>query len=257
MASRLLVYLCSEGLDLVFQAALLPWAFWYLVHTNYLEGHWGRAVISYGTLCSVQALGRFLGRACSPQVVSSSDVTMRTRQVFGMLLLGGVSIVLCMTNRYFLMLLAYFGAGFAGANLVGACSPNYRLNAGLSLGGDFDSALGSNSVSGVAAMRSAGLDLFVRRLFESADFLILPSMGCAVPDWQQVELGHPSFERRRLAAMHGWMGFVNYLGLPALNLPIARDAHQRPICVQVLARPFAEHRLLDFAAQFEMKDRTL
>jgi len=157
MASRLLVYLCSEGLDLVFQAALLPWAFWYLVHTNYLEGHWGRAVISYGTLCSMQALGRFLGRACSPQVVSSSDVTMRTRQVFGMLLLGGVSIMLCMTNRYFLMLLAYFGAGFAGANLVGACSPNYRLNAGLSLGGDFDSALGSNSVSGVAAMRSAGL----------------------------------------------------------------------------------------------------
>jgi len=107
------------------------------------------------------------------------------------------------------------------------------------------------------AMRAAWLDQFVRRHFESADFLILPSMGCAVPDWQQVELGHPSFERRRLAAMHGWMGFVNYLGLPALNLPIARDAHHRPICVQVLARPFAEHRLLDFAAQFEMKDRTL
>ena len=55
--------------------------------------------------------------------------------------------------------------------------------------------------------------------------------------------------------MHAFMGFVNYLGLPALNLPIAQDAKQRPICVQVLARPFAEHRLLDFAAQVELKDR--
>jgi aspartyl-tRNA(Asn)/glutamyl-tRNA(Gln) amidotransferase subunit A len=48
------------------------------------------------------------------------------------------------------------------------------------------------------------------------------------------------------------MGFVNYLGLPALNLPIARDVRRRPICVQVLARPFAEHRLLDFAEQAEL-----
>jgi Asp-tRNA(Asn)/Glu-tRNA(Gln) amidotransferase A subunit family amidase len=40
-----------------------------------------------------------------------------------------------------------------------------------------------------------------------------------------------------------------------LNLPIARDAKQRPICIQVLARPFAEHRLLDFATLVELKDR--
>lgn len=135
------------------------------------------------------------------------------------------------------------------------------------LAGDADPAVQTIGLSGLAipkdwydtsvAMRASLLDQFVRRHFESADFLILPSLACAVPDWQQVEIGHPSFERRRLAAMHAWMGFVNYLGLPALNLPIARDAHRRPICVQVLARPFAEHRLLDFAAQFEMKDRTL
>lgn len=106
-------------------------------------------------------------------------------------------------------------------------------------------------------MRPALLDQFVTRHFESANFLILPTLARPIPDWQQVEMGDPSFERGHLAAMHVWMGFVNYLGLPALNLPIARDAQQRPICVQVLARPFAEHLLLDFAAQFEMKDRTL
>jgi aspartyl-tRNA(Asn)/glutamyl-tRNA(Gln) amidotransferase subunit A len=45
------------------------------------------------------------------------------------------------------------------------------------------------------------------------------------------------------------MGFVNYLGLPSLNLPLGLDEHQRPVCVQLLARPYAEHLLLDFAEQ--------
>ena len=105
------------------------------------------------------------------------------------------------------------------------------------------------------ACRAALLDQFVAHHFSQADFLILPALGCLLPDWQTVEVGHLEFDRRRLAAMHAFMGFVNYLGLPALNLPIARDAKQRPICVQVLARPFAEHRLLDFAAHVELKDR--
>ena len=103
--------------------------------------------------------------------------------------------------------------------------------------------------------RAALLEQFVTRHFAQAEFLILPSLACLLPDWQTVEVGHPAFDRHRLAAMHAFMGFVNYLGLPALNLPIARDTKQRPLCVQVLARPFAEQRLLDFATQLELKDR--
>jgi Asp-tRNA(Asn)/Glu-tRNA(Gln) amidotransferase A subunit family amidase len=105
------------------------------------------------------------------------------------------------------------------------------------------------------ALRAGFLAQFVARHFAQADLLILPSLACMLPDWQTVEIGHPAFDRRALAALHAFMGFVNYLGLPALNLPIARDARQRPLCVQVLARPFAEHQLLDFANQFELKDR--
>ena len=107
------------------------------------------------------------------------------------------------------------------------------------------------------ACRAALLDQFVAHHFAQAELLILPALACLLPDWQTVELGHPAFDRQRLGAMHAFMGFVNYLGLPALNLPIARDAKQRPICVQVLARPFAEHRLLDFAAQVELNDRMI
>jgi aspartyl-tRNA(Asn)/glutamyl-tRNA(Gln) amidotransferase subunit A len=82
-----------------------------------------------------------------------------------------------------------------------------------------------------------------------ADFLIMPSLADTVPDWQTVEIGLPTFDRAALFAMHRYMGFVNYLGLPSLNLPIGRDERGRAICVQVLARPFAEHQLLNFAEQ--------
>lgn len=90
---------------------------------------------------------------------------------------------------------------------------------------------------------------FVNKHFSAADFLILPSMAAQVPDWQSVEIGHPSFDRKALFDMHRFMAFVNYLGLPSLNLPIGRDANGRAICVQVVARPFAEHQLLHFAEQ--------
>lgn len=100
-------------------------------------------------------------------------------------------------------------------------------------------------------LRSGLLQDFVARHFSDAEFLILPSLACAVPDWQTVEVGHAAFDRAPFFAMHRYMGFVNYLGLPSLNLPIARDARGRPMCVQVLARPFAEHRLLDFAEQVD------
>ena len=97
--------------------------------------------------------------------------------------------------------------------------------------------------------RSFLLHEFVNQHFSAADFLIMPSLADTVPNWQTVEIGHASFERKALFAMHRYMGFVNYLGLPSLNLPIGRDARGRAICVQVLAKPFAEHQLLNFAEQ--------
>jgi Asp-tRNA(Asn)/Glu-tRNA(Gln) amidotransferase A subunit family amidase len=49
--------------------------------------------------------------------------------------------------------------------------------------------------------------------------------------------------------LHRFMGFVNYLGFPALVCPVATDSRGLPICVQALARPFHEHALLRFAAE--------
>jgi aspartyl-tRNA(Asn)/glutamyl-tRNA(Gln) amidotransferase subunit A len=93
------------------------------------------------------------------------------------------------------------------------------------------------------------LEAFVNQHFAEADFLIMPSLADSVPNWQTVEIGHAAFDRQALFDMHRFMGFVNYLGLPSLNMPIGRDSLGRAVCVQVLARPFAEHQLLNFAEQ--------
>ena len=99
------------------------------------------------------------------------------------------------------------------------------------------------------AARGPWLTRFVREVFASADVLVLPSLPRPVPDWDQVHVGEARFDARELLALHHFMGFVNYLGLPALSVPIARDAAGRPISAQLVARPFAELLLLDLASQ--------
>ena len=98
------------------------------------------------------------------------------------------------------------------------------------------------------ACRGAALERFITECFGEADLVVLPALPHSVPDWDEVQVGEPRFQVTELLALHRFMGFVNYLGLPALNWPIGVDARQRPVCVQVLARPFAERRLLAWAA---------
>lgn len=101
------------------------------------------------------------------------------------------------------------------------------------------------------AMRPTCLKKFVDRHFQAAPFIVMPAFAQPVPDWAQVEPGNPRFDREQLLSLHRWMGFVNYLGLPAVTFPVARDSKGRPVHVQVLARSFAEHLLLDFVEQAE------
>lgn len=91
---------------------------------------------------------------------------------------------------------------------------------------------------------------FAARYFHDNDILLLPALPDVLPDWDAVDTRSASFQPRQLLGLHRFMGFVNYLGFPALVLPVAHDALGRPICVQALARPFQEHTLLRFGGQF-------
>ena len=88
---------------------------------------------------------------------------------------------------------------------------------------------------------------FVAQHLTAHDIFMLPALSAPVPDWDQVTPGHASFDAMQLLGMHRYMGFANYLGLPSLVVPIARDARGLPISVQLMGRPFHELTLLKFA----------
>jgi aspartyl-tRNA(Asn)/glutamyl-tRNA(Gln) amidotransferase subunit A len=101
----------------------------------------------------------------------------------------------------------------------------------------------------VLAAREAELRAFLAEQFAHADVILLPALPRPVPDWAQVTPGDARFELRELLGLHRYMGFVNYLGLPALVVPVATDAAGRPVSAQLLARPHHEADLFSTAAR--------
>lgn len=101
------------------------------------------------------------------------------------------------------------------------------------------------------AVRGAELRRFCQTWLPDGQVLMMPALARPVPDRSQAEPGQPDFEPRELLALHRSMGFINYLGLPALVMPIAKDSRGLPISVQLVGRPFHEHQLLAIAAQLQ------
>lgn len=99
--------------------------------------------------------------------------------------------------------------------------------------------------------RSSRTRQFIAQTLRDADLLLTPALPRGVPDWQQVLTGASAFEPRRLLDLFCWMSFVNYLGLPAIVLPIGLDSRKRPISIQAIARPGREDLLLAFARHVE------
>lgn len=102
-------------------------------------------------------------------------------------------------------------------------------------------------VARARAERGAWAQHFVQTQLADYDLFVLPALADPVPDWTWVTPGEAGYDARWLQGLYRYMGFVNYLGLPAIVLPIAMDARSMPISVQLIARPHQEHNLLDFA----------
>ncbi len=96
-------------------------------------------------------------------------------------------------------------------------------------------------------LRGTLLAQFCELAFADADVLIMPSLPMGVPDWEQVHTATARWDPKLLLSLHQHMGFANYLGLPVLNLPVGKDPRGRPVSVQLVGRPQAEHLLLDAA----------
>ena len=94
---------------------------------------------------------------------------------------------------------------------------------------------------------------FLSAHLQQHDLLMLPALPQPLPDRAVVTPGEPGFDVRQLLSLHSFMGFINYLGFPALVIPIASDARGLPICAQFIARPFEEQTLLAFANAVELE----
>ncbi len=101
------------------------------------------------------------------------------------------------------------------------------------------------------ACRAARASAFVRNFLGDHDVLMLPALPHPVPDVNTVSAASVNFDVKQLLGLHRYMGFVNYLGCPAMVIPIAKDARGMPISAQFVAKPFHERKLLAFAAMVE------
>jgi aspartyl-tRNA(Asn)/glutamyl-tRNA(Gln) amidotransferase subunit A len=97
------------------------------------------------------------------------------------------------------------------------------------------------------SLRGTLLAQFCALAFEEADVLIMPALPLGVPDGEQVQAGTSRWDPKQMLALHQHMGFANYLGLPVLNWPVGTDTRGRPVCIQLVGRPHAEHLLLNAA----------
>ena len=92
---------------------------------------------------------------------------------------------------------------------------------------------------------------FIGDAFAQTDVLLLPLQVTSVPLADEVYTGTSTFEPAKLLALHRYCGWINYLGLPALSIPIGRDSHGLPVSIQLVARPFHEHHLFAVAQQLQ------
>lgn len=92
---------------------------------------------------------------------------------------------------------------------------------------------------------------FIEYAFASTDVLVLPLQVARLPRTDEVYTGAVNFEPSKLLALHRYCGWLNYLGLPALALPVGVDTEGLPVSIQLVAKPFHEHHLLALGQQMQ------
>lgn len=101
------------------------------------------------------------------------------------------------------------------------------------------------------AWRPKLLRAFLDDVMDGIDVLMVPLQVQTLPRADEVYSGGANFSVARLLAIHRFCGWVNYLGIPALAVPIGRDAHGQSVSVQLLGRPRDELTLLQVGRQLE------
>lgn len=92
---------------------------------------------------------------------------------------------------------------------------------------------------------------FMEQAFAQNDVLLAPLQTAQLPKTSEVYVGDPAFKSAKLLGLHRYCGWINYLGLPALSVPIGVDSNNLPVSIQLIGKPFGEPQLLALARQIE------
>jgi aspartyl-tRNA(Asn)/glutamyl-tRNA(Gln) amidotransferase subunit A len=98
-------------------------------------------------------------------------------------------------------------------------------------------------------MRAKILHEFLHGTMQDLDVLVCPTMPIPVPTHEEADVETPGKVFGVVTALTPLVRPFNYLGLPALTMPIGVDRAGMPIGAQLVGRPFAEARLLSVAHQ--------
>lgn len=96
------------------------------------------------------------------------------------------------------------------------------------------------------------LERFTTTVFSRCDVLLTPTLPLCTPSRAETDVGAGPALWHTLSRLVRFTAPFNYLGLPALSMPAGFDARGLPIGLQLVASPFAEGRLLQFAAVHEI-----
>ncbi len=124
-------------------------------------------------------------------------------------------------------------------------SPQVRVRASTGL------AIPASTYVEALQLRSVMLRRFVGEVFGECDVLATPTLAIPVPTLAETGVGAGESMWPIIARLVQCTAPFNYLGVPALSLPVGFDARGLPIGMQLVGRPFAEARLLRVAAHYQ------
>lgn len=92
---------------------------------------------------------------------------------------------------------------------------------------------------------------FHEQILGSADMIALPVMPIRTPPLSETDPASASFQARTLYALSAFSRFVNYLGLPAVALPVGFDDRGMPVALQLVGRAGSDMMLIATAARLQ------
>jgi aspartyl-tRNA(Asn)/glutamyl-tRNA(Gln) amidotransferase subunit A len=99
--------------------------------------------------------------------------------------------------------------------------------------------------------RPALLREFVATIFDRCDILLTPTLSIPVPTIAETDVGRGESMWRVLSLLVHCTAPFNYLGLPAISVPVGFAANGLPVSMQLIARPFAEATLFRAAGAYQ------